>query len=43
MCEIVTEAAKYVVCLDRTEMVRLTKKAFLHSPPPFPLLHADST
>ena len=47
MREVVAEAENpvmlYSIGKDSTVMLHLAKKAFLPSPPPFPLLHIDST
>ena len=47
MCEVVAEAQNpvmlYSVGKDSAVMLHLAKKAFYPSPPPFPLLHVDTT
>ena len=46
MREIVIETAQLAICLKGkfgSGMMHATKKAFFHPPPPFPLLHVEST
>ena len=47
MREVMADAAKpvmlYSVCKDSAVMLHLARKAFYPSPPPFPLLHVDTT